>query len=59
MTINKKLDVTVLRKYSESNKLKKLILTIIASQVKSKEIEEISKLFKSLDVTNEGQLKIE
>lgn len=55
-TISQKMDVATMKRFSESNRLKKLVLTIIASQVKSKDVEDLAKLFKSLDLNNDGQL---
>lgn len=56
VTISQKMDVSSMKKFSEANRLKKLVLTIIASQVKSKDVEDLAKLFKSLDLNNDGQL---
>lgn len=50
------MDVSSMKRFSEANRLKKLVLTIIASQVKSKDVEDLAKLFKSLDLNNDGQL---
>ena len=56
VTISQKMDVSSMKKFSEANRLKKLVLTIIASQVKSKDVDDLAKLFKSLDLNNDGQL---
>lgn len=52
------MDYNTLQKFSRCSTFKKIILTIIASQVKSKDIEAITKLFKSLDVNSDGVLSV-
>lgn len=58
-TINQKMDVNILRKFSQANRFKKMVLTIIASQVKSKDIDDIANLFKILNTKNDGSLSRE
>lgn len=55
-TINQKMDVNLLKKFSEAHRFKKMVLTIIASQVKSKDIDDIAHLFKTLNTKNDGSL---
>jgi len=55
-TINEKMDVNVLKKFSQAHRFKKMVLTIIASQVRSKDIDDIAQLFKTLNTKNDGVL---
>lgn len=59
ITIHEKMDVNVLKKFSQAHRFKKMVLTIIASQVKSKDIDDIAQLFKTLNTKNDGTLSRE
>ena len=54
-----KLDFKKLKNWKNTQKLKKIALTIIASQLNECEIEELKDLFKELDGDGNGVLSIE
>lgn len=45
-----------LRDFTSASRLKKLALTVIASEMKAKDIEDLKKLFKGLDKNHDGML---
>jgi calcium-dependent protein kinase len=51
--------ITMLKSYKESQKLKKTVLQYIATQMASKDLEELNEIFRSLDKTNNGKLSFE
>lgn len=51
-----KIDINVIRKFGDTNRFKKMVLIIIASQMKSKDIDEIANLFRILNTKNNGIL---
>ncbi|CAK88109.1 unnamed protein product (macronuclear) [Paramecium tetraurelia] len=54
-----KLNYGALKNFTGSNKLKKVALTFIASQLNEQEISHLGKLFKQLDKNGDGVLTIE
>lgn len=56
---SQKLEITALKRYTEANRFKKLVLNIIASQVKSKDIEDLTNQFKAMNTKNNGTLSKE
>lgn len=54
-----KLNYHLLRNFRNSEKLKKVALTFIASQMSETEISELSKLFGKLDKNGDGVLTFE
>lgn len=53
------LNLQSLKGFSACNKLKKVALTYMASQMSEQEITELGKLFKQLDKNGDGQLSVE
>ena len=47
------------KNYSKSNKLRKAVLTYIASRLSEEEIKKIKAIFQSIDVDNDGKLSLE
>ena len=47
------------KNYANSNKLRKAVLTYIASRLSEKEIKKIKEVFQSIDVDNDGKLSLE
>jgi calcium-dependent protein kinase len=47
------------KNYANSNKLRKAVLTYIASRLTEDEIKNIKKVFQSIDVDNDGKLTLE
>jgi len=47
------------KNYSNSNKLRKAVLTYIASRLSEEEIKKIKAIFQSIDVDNDGKLSLE
>ena len=45
--------------YANSNKLRKAVLTYIASRLSEQEIKKIKEVFESIDVDNDGKLSLE
>ena len=45
--------------YANSNKLRKAVLTYIASRLSEEEIKKIKEVFQSIDVDNDGKLSLE
>ena len=56
---NLKLNWNTLKQFQNHQKLKKVALTYIASQLSDNEISELGKLFKSLDKNGDGVLTVE
>ncbi|KAL4486032.1 hypothetical protein ABPG72_003966 [Tetrahymena utriculariae] len=56
---NLKLNFNALKNFTSHEKIKKVALTYIASQLSESEIIELGKLFKQLDKNNDGVLTIE
>lgn len=54
-----KLNVETLKNFQNHNKLKKVALTYIASQLCEQEISELGRLFKNLDKNGDGVLTVE
>ena len=48
-----------LKNYANSNKLRKAVLTYIASRLSEKEINKIKEVFQSIDTDNDGKLSLE
>jgi len=53
------LNFSSLKNFTQHNKLKKVALTFIASQLSESEISDLGKLFKQLDKNGDGVLTIE
>jgi len=53
------LKVDPFKNYSNSNKLRKAVLTYIASRLSEEEIKKIKAIFQSIDVDNDGKLSLE
>lgn len=53
------LNFTYLKNFQNYHKLKKAALTYIASQLSENEIQELGKLFKSIDKNGDGVLTVE
>ncbi len=47
------------KNYSKSNKLRKAVLTYIASRLSEEEIKKIKAIFQTIDVDNDGKLSLE
>ena len=47
------------KNYANSNKLRKAVLTYIASRLSEEEIKKIKEVFQSIDVDNDGKLSLE
>lgn len=56
---NLKLNWNTLKSFNNYDKLKKVALTYIASQLSEKEITELGKLFKKIDKNGDGVLTID
>ena len=48
-----------LKNYANSNKLRKAVLTYIASRLSEEDIKKIKEVFQSIDVDNDGKLSFE
>lgn len=53
------LNVDSIKNYTNSNKLKKAVLTFIASRLKEDDIKELKEIFMALDKNKEGTLSLE
>ena len=53
------LKVEPFKNYAHSNKLRKAVLTYIASRLSEEEIKKIKAIFQSIDVDNDGKLSLE
>ena len=53
------LDFDILKRYTETEKFKKAVLTFIASRIKDEEIQHLKEIFIALDLNNDGYLTIE
>ena len=53
------LNIESLKAYKNSNKLKKAVLTFIASRLKEEEVIHLKEIFNSLDVNKDGTLTLE
>ena len=53
------LKIDPFKTYSNSNKLRKAVLTYIASRLSEEEIKKIKAIFQSIDVDNDGKLSLE
>ena len=53
------IDFNIFKKYSEENKLKKIVLYFIATRLNEQEIKELNKIFKELDKDLDGQISYE
>lgn len=53
------LNIENLKKYTNSQMLKKAVLTFIASRLKSEDIHNLTEIFKSLDLNNDGYLSLD
>ena len=53
------LKVEPFKNYAHSNKLRKAVLTYIASRLSEEEIKKIKAIFESIDVDNDGKLSLE
>ena len=47
------------KNYAESNKLRKAVLTFIASRLTEEEIKNVKKIFENIDKNNDGKLSLE
>ena len=47
------------KRYANSNKLRKAVLTYIASRLSEKEIQKIKEVFQNIDADNDGKLSLE
>jgi calcium-dependent protein kinase len=47
------------KSYSHSNKLRKAVLTYIATRLSEEEIKKIKEIFQTLDINNDGKLSLE
>lgn len=56
---NLKLNFNAMKNFTSHEKIKKVALTYIASQLSESEIIELGKLFKSLDKNNDGVLTLD
>ncbi len=59
MCSNLKLNYNSLKAFNTHQKIKKVALTYIASQLSESEIFELGRLFKSIDKNNDGVLTLE
>ena len=59
MNSNLKLNWNTLKSFNNYDKLKKVALTYIASQLSEREITELGKLFKKIDKNGDGVLTID
>jgi len=48
-----------IKKYAKSNKLRKAVMTYIASRLSDKEIKKIKEIFQNIDTNNDGKLSLE
>jgi len=48
-----------IKEYAKSNKLRKAVLTYIASRLSDKEIKKIKEIFQNIDTNNDGKLSLE
>jgi calcium-dependent protein kinase len=53
------LKVEPFKNYAHSNKLRKAVLTYIASRLSEEEIKKIKAIFQSIDIDNDGKLSLE
>jgi len=53
------LKIDPFKNYSNSNKLRKAVLTYIASRLSEEEIQKIKAIFESIDIDNDGKLSLE
>lgn len=53
------IDFNIFKKYSEENKLKKIVFYFIATRLNEQEIKELNKIFKELDKDLDGQISYE
>ena len=53
------LKIDPFKNYSNSNKLRKAVLTYIASRLSEQEIKKIKAVFESIDIDNDGKLSLE
>jgi len=53
------LKIDPFKNYSNSNKLRKAVLTYIASRLSEEEIQKIKAMFESIDIDNDGKLSLE
>ena len=53
------LNINTLKKYTEENKLKKAILTYIASRLNDNEVKTLKEIFENLDINKDGTLTLD
>ena len=53
------LKIEPFKNYSNSNKLRKAVLTYIASRLSEEEIKKIKAIFQTIDIDNDGKLSLE
>ena len=53
------LNINTLKKYTEENKLKKAILTYIASRLNDNEVKSLKEIFENLDINKDGTLTLD
>ena len=53
------LNINTLKKYTEESKLKKAVLTFIASRLSDNEVKSLTEIFESLDTNKDGTLTLD
>ena len=53
------LNINTLKKYTEENKLKKAVLTYIASRLNDNEVKILKEIFENLDINKDGTLTLD